>query len=188
MYSTDRGLEELDARRGEEQVTLAWLADQLRTFVDLHPSTRSPSSASRPGWPASTTTNEDPMSAGDLSHSDSLGPAEAVICFVGASVLAGVGDPKALGWVGRVVARSIQPDLRLTAYNLGVRGQTSAGRAAALAGRDRAALAGRRGPQAGPPGRRGRPRRRDLAGPPGSTWPPSSTTRSPTASHPSLSA
>lgn len=66
------------------------------------------------------------MSAGDLSHSDSLGPAEAVICFVGASVLAGVGDPKALGWVGRVVARSIQPDLRLTAYNLGVRGQTSA--------------------------------------------------------------
>ena len=37
MYFTDRGLEELDARRGEEQVTLAWLADQLRTFVDLHP-------------------------------------------------------------------------------------------------------------------------------------------------------
>lgn len=37
MYFTDRGLEELAARRGEEQVTLAWLADELRTFVDLHP-------------------------------------------------------------------------------------------------------------------------------------------------------
>ena len=37
MYFTDRGLEELAARRGEEQVTLAWLADQLQAFVDLNP-------------------------------------------------------------------------------------------------------------------------------------------------------
>ena len=37
MYFTDRGIEELEARRGEEEVTLAWLADQLRTFVDEHP-------------------------------------------------------------------------------------------------------------------------------------------------------
>lgn len=37
MYFTDRGIEELGARRGEEEVTLAWLADRLRTFVDLHP-------------------------------------------------------------------------------------------------------------------------------------------------------
>ena len=37
MYFTDRGIEELEARRGEESVTLAWLADQLRTFVDLNP-------------------------------------------------------------------------------------------------------------------------------------------------------
>ena len=37
MYFTDRGLEELAERRGEESVTLAWLADRLRTFVDLHP-------------------------------------------------------------------------------------------------------------------------------------------------------
>ncbi len=37
MYSTDRGLEELDERRGEESVTLAWLAGRLRDFVDLHP-------------------------------------------------------------------------------------------------------------------------------------------------------
>jgi hypothetical protein len=37
MYFTDRGIEELEARRGEEEVSLAWLADQLRAFVDLNP-------------------------------------------------------------------------------------------------------------------------------------------------------
>lgn len=37
MYFTDRGLEELQDRRGEEEVSFAWLADQLQTFVDLHP-------------------------------------------------------------------------------------------------------------------------------------------------------
>ena len=37
MYDTDRGIEELDRRRGHETVTLSWLAEELRTFVDLHP-------------------------------------------------------------------------------------------------------------------------------------------------------
>ena len=37
MYSTDKGIEELAERRGEDTVTLAWLADRLRTFVDLNP-------------------------------------------------------------------------------------------------------------------------------------------------------
>ncbi|MCW2665899.1 MAG: hypothetical protein JWN57_861 [Frankiales bacterium] len=37
MYSTDRGIEELDERRGEEQVSLAWLAGRMREFVDLNP-------------------------------------------------------------------------------------------------------------------------------------------------------
>ncbi|RJK98126.1 DUF6104 family protein [Vallicoccus soli] len=37
MYFTDRGIEELEGRRGEEEVTLAWLAERLRTFVDLNP-------------------------------------------------------------------------------------------------------------------------------------------------------
>jgi hypothetical protein len=37
MYFTDRGIEELEEGRGEEQVTLAWLADRLREFVDLNP-------------------------------------------------------------------------------------------------------------------------------------------------------
>ena len=37
MYFTDRGIEELQERRGEEQVTFDWLAERLRAFVDLNP-------------------------------------------------------------------------------------------------------------------------------------------------------
>lgn len=37
MYFTDRGIEELAARRGEEQVTLDWLASRLQEFVDENP-------------------------------------------------------------------------------------------------------------------------------------------------------
>jgi hypothetical protein len=37
MYFTDRGIEELTERRGDESVTLEWLAERLRDFVDLHP-------------------------------------------------------------------------------------------------------------------------------------------------------
>jgi hypothetical protein len=37
MYFTDRGIEELERRRGEEQVSLAWLAERLTEFTDAHP-------------------------------------------------------------------------------------------------------------------------------------------------------
>jgi Family of unknown function (DUF6104) len=37
MYFTDRGLEELEERRGDEEVTLAWLAAKMRDFVDANP-------------------------------------------------------------------------------------------------------------------------------------------------------
>jgi len=37
VYFTDRGIEELGERRGEEQVTLGWLAARLTAFVDQHP-------------------------------------------------------------------------------------------------------------------------------------------------------
>lgn len=37
MYFTDRGIEELERRRGEEEVSLAWLAQQLQAFVDENP-------------------------------------------------------------------------------------------------------------------------------------------------------
>ncbi|MDO4716025.1 MAG: DUF6104 family protein [Propionibacteriaceae bacterium] len=37
MYFTDRGIEELESRRGDEEVSFAWLAEQMRIFVDLNP-------------------------------------------------------------------------------------------------------------------------------------------------------
>jgi hypothetical protein len=37
MYFTDRGIEELESRRGEETVTLTWLAGRLQAFVDENP-------------------------------------------------------------------------------------------------------------------------------------------------------
>ena len=37
MYFTDRGIEELTSRRGDDEVTFVWLADRLQEFVDLNP-------------------------------------------------------------------------------------------------------------------------------------------------------
>lgn len=37
MYFTDRGIEELESRRGEEEVTFEWLSVRLREFVDQNP-------------------------------------------------------------------------------------------------------------------------------------------------------
>jgi len=42
MYFTDRGIEELADRRGDEEVTLGWLAERLREFVDLNPDFETP--------------------------------------------------------------------------------------------------------------------------------------------------
>ena len=42
MYFTDRWIEELEGRRGEEDVTLAWVAERLREFVDLNPEFETP--------------------------------------------------------------------------------------------------------------------------------------------------
>jgi hypothetical protein len=42
MYFTDAGIEELDERRGDERVTMAWLAERLRDFVDLNPEFETP--------------------------------------------------------------------------------------------------------------------------------------------------
>jgi hypothetical protein len=42
MYFTDRGIEELESRRGDETVTLAWLSERLRAFVDLNPDFETP--------------------------------------------------------------------------------------------------------------------------------------------------
>ncbi|MBF6328885.1 GDSL-type esterase/lipase family protein [Nocardia transvalensis] len=48
------------------------------------------------------------------------------ICFVGDSLMAGLGDRQCLGWAGRLAARAIGAGRPVTYYNLGVRGQTSA--------------------------------------------------------------
>ncbi len=42
MYFTDRGIEELQRRRGDEEVTLAWLGERLQEFVDINPDFETP--------------------------------------------------------------------------------------------------------------------------------------------------
>lgn len=37
MYFTDRGIEELEDRRGDEQLNVEWLAARMRVFVDRYP-------------------------------------------------------------------------------------------------------------------------------------------------------
>jgi len=53
------------------------------------------------------------------------GPRDVAIVFMGDSLVTGVGDPKGQGWVTRVVGRTSHPEVEFTAYNLGIRGQTS---------------------------------------------------------------
>jgi lysophospholipase L1-like esterase len=48
------------------------------------------------------------------------------VIFFGDSFVAGVGDETGLGWVGRVVAGAFAAGVPVTAYNLGVRRETSA--------------------------------------------------------------
>ena len=42
MYFTDRGIEELEDRRGDEEVSIGWLAEKFREFVDLNPDFETP--------------------------------------------------------------------------------------------------------------------------------------------------
>ena len=48
------------------------------------------------------------------------------VCFLGDSFTLGTGDDDGLGWAGRVHATERGRGIDLTAYNLGVRGQTGA--------------------------------------------------------------
>jgi len=41
VYFTDRGIEELEERRRGEQVSVSWLGERLRDFVDEHPDAES---------------------------------------------------------------------------------------------------------------------------------------------------
>ena len=51
--------------------------------------------------------------------------ADRRVFFVGDSFVAGVGDPEHRGWVGRLAARAQRAGAPITAYNLGVRRDTS---------------------------------------------------------------
>lgn len=62
-------------------------------------------------------------SAESMAHE---GPRDVGIVFIGDGFVSGYGDPKGLGWVSRVMGRTAHPDLDVSAYNLGVRGQSSA--------------------------------------------------------------
>lgn len=42
MYFTDRGIEELVERRGEETVSIEWVAERLRDFLDANPDFETP--------------------------------------------------------------------------------------------------------------------------------------------------
>ncbi len=53
------------------------------------------------------------------------------VCIVGDDLVAGLGDPKALGWVGRVAARTSRADGPVSIFPLGVPAESTAG----LAGR-----------------------------------------------------
>jgi lysophospholipase L1-like esterase len=53
-------------------------------------------------------------------------PLDLRVCFLGDSFTLGTGDDDGLGWVGRVLATERGRGIDLTAYNLGVRGQTGA--------------------------------------------------------------
>jgi hypothetical protein len=68
VYFTDRGIEELEDRRGEEEVTLAWLAGRLREFVDLNPEFETP--VERLATWLARLDAEDPADAADVADSD----------------------------------------------------------------------------------------------------------------------
>ncbi|WP_234043039.1 GDSL-type esterase/lipase family protein [Streptomyces marianii] len=57
-----------------------------------------------------------------------IAPASATsrrVCFLGDSIVLGVGDPTHRGWVGHVPRLAAGAGVDLTAYNLGIRGQTT---------------------------------------------------------------
>jgi lysophospholipase L1-like esterase len=53
-----------------------------------------------------------------------MGRSDLRVCFLGDSFTLGTGDDDGLGWVGRVHAAERGRGIDLTAYNLGIRGQT----------------------------------------------------------------
>ena len=108
---------------------------------------------------------------------DALGMRDVRLVVIGDAFAAGVGDPKALGWVGRVVARSQSPDLSPHGVQPGHPRRLLGRRPGPLARGERPPVRARRRAPPGPEHgvRRCRPK---ACRPPGagSTWPTSWTT------------
>ena len=60
------------------------------------------------------------------SGAAAAGPRQLRICVVGDELVAGTGDPRSLGWVGRVGARTERGVASSTMFPLGVPGETTA--------------------------------------------------------------
>jgi acyl-CoA thioesterase-1 len=90
------------------------------TFVDHY---ANESSSDKPGESAGDVVSEFNPSA---EFHVNEGPRDIALVFIGDAYVAGYGDPKGLGWVSRVVARTAHADVDITAYQLGVRDETSA--------------------------------------------------------------
>lgn len=58
---------------------------------------------------------------------DTRSTPELRVCVVGDDFVAGVGDPRSLGWVGRVGARTPRTESAVTLFGLGVPGETTTG-------------------------------------------------------------
>ena len=65
--------------------------------------------------------------AAPFNDAATAAPRDVRLCVVGDSYVTGYGDAKALGWVGRVAARTPRDQVDLTVHNLGIRGDSSAG-------------------------------------------------------------
>lgn len=62
-----------------------------------------------------------------LHHDPSAPPSDLRICVVGDDLVAGIGDGRSLGWVGRVGARTARTEGLVTLFPLGVPGESTAG-------------------------------------------------------------
>jgi Family of unknown function (DUF6104) len=71
VYFTDRGIEELDDRRGDEQVSIAWLAERLGDYVDDHPESEATINGLA-SWLARLDEDDDP---GDFAETGDAEPA-----------------------------------------------------------------------------------------------------------------
>lgn len=66
------------------------------------------------------------MSEANTKKAEALLEPDVRVCFIGDSFVAGVGDPRHLGWAGRLATHSHAQGQVLTSYNLGIRRDTSA--------------------------------------------------------------